>query len=132
MPFLRPGQGFKKFQVLKKTGTVSAAGSIGKSSSFAIGEVIGLLVGASQKEKEQWKQDGHPISHKIIQRGVFPRGKATQYMKLTEDVMVPPDNFGEPPKKEEVTRYFYIQGTKNPAEWNHEIIYYVEERKDLQ
>lgn len=133
MPFLRPGQGFKKFMVGKKQTTVSTAGSIGKSPSFfEIGEIIGMLVGASQKESDQWKQNGHPITHKLIQRGVFPRGKATQYIRLTEKNRKPPDAPGETSEEpEEVTRYFYIQGTKNPGELDHEIIYYVEERADL-
>lgn len=133
MPFLRPGQGFKRFTVLRKSGTISAAGSVGKSPSFSeVGEIIGILVGASQKEKEQFKQDGHPISHKIIQRGVGSRGKATEYIRLTEPVKPDSDAPAAPLSEvKTVTRYFYIQGTKNPAEWDHELIYYVEERADL-
>lgn len=123
MPFLRPGQGFKKFKLGKKASTISSAGTPGKSASFSeIGEIIGILVNASQKEVDQWKQSGHPISHVVVQRGAMVKGEATQYLRLTE----------QEPSGKEKDRYFYIQGINNPGELNHTILYYVEERGDLK
>lgn len=119
--FLRPGQGFKKFMVLKKDTVISKAGSVGKSSSFSeIGEIIGILTEATPKEKEQFKQAGTPITHTIVQRGGEVKGLSSQYLKLSAT-------------NGEKDRFFYIQGDpKNPGELNHCLIYRVEERKDLK
>lgn len=122
MPLLRPGQGIREFKLYEKETTISAAGSVGKSSEMKhIGTVYGFLTAASQKEIEQWKQNGHPISNKIVQP--YPRtgdnatGKATQYLSSGGC---------------DSRRTFYIQGTRNPGQIDHFMVYYVEEREDLK
>lgn len=116
--FLRPGQGCKKFMVKKKTKTLTESGKPTYGGYTDAGSIIGILATASQKEIEQWKQNGHPITHKIVQQGVQNAGKATNYLVLSENG-----------KKD---RYFYIQGVSNPGELNHMMRYFVEERKDLK
>ena len=117
MVLLRPGQGFKKFIVKKKTTTLTSSGKPISSGYKEMGTIIGILATASQKEIEQWKQNGHPITHTIVQQGVKNSANATDYLILAESS-----------KKD---RYFYIQGAVNPGELNHIMRYFVEERKDL-
>lgn len=116
--FLRPGQGFKKFMVKKKEKSLTSSGKPISGGYVDVGPIIGALTSASQKEIEHWKQEGHPISHKIVQQGVENAAIATNYIVLSENG-----------KKD---RYFYVQGTGNPGELNHMMRYYVEERKDLK
>ena len=117
MPFLRPGQGFKKFNVKKLGKSLTATGKPVKGVYEDVGAIVGILATANQKEIEHWKQNGHPITHKIVQKGVLNAAVATNYLVLSEN--------GK-------NRYFYIQGTSNPAELNHMMRYFVEERKDLK
>lgn len=118
MPFLRPGQGFKKFTVKKKGKTLTSSGKPIKGGYEDIGTIIGILATATQKEIEQWKQNGHPITHKIVQQGIKNAAMATNYLVLSETG-----------KKD---RYFYVQGVNNPGELNHMMRYFVEERSDLK
>lgn len=110
-----PGQGFKTFTVYKDrkgnngSGKVQSLGLAPTETSF-----LGMLVNASQKEIEEWKQNQHPISHKIIEYSAMQKAKATDWL-INED-----------------RRAFYVQGTKNPADLNVTMIYYVEERFDLK
>lgn len=117
MPFLRPGEGYKRFSVKKLGKAKNTKGRVQKAQYEAIGTIIGILATATQKEIEQWKQNGHPITHKIVQRGVQNAAVATNYLVLSETG-----------KKD---RYFYIQGASNPGELNHMMRYFVEERNDL-
>lgn len=117
MPFLRPGQGFKKFTVAKMSKGLTASGKPKDATIQEIGKIIGIIASASEKEKEIWKQNGHPISHKIVQHGVGNPAIATNYLILSESG-----------KKD---RYFYVQGTGNPGELNHMMRYFVEERDGL-
>lgn len=118
MPNIRPGQGFKKFYVAKLGKSVNSKGRVQKAKYEDIGTIIGILATANQKEIEQWKQNGHPITHKVVQRGVNIQAVAGNYLILSG-----------PEKKD---RYFYIQGRNNPGEMNHMIRYFVEERSDLK
>ena len=118
IPFHRPGQGFKKFMVKKKKKSLTSSGKPINGGYEDIGSIIGILATATQKEKEHWKQEGHPITHKIVQQGIGNKAVATNYIVLSES--------GKP------DRYFYVQGTGNPAELNHMMRYFVEERKDLK
>lgn len=118
MPFLRPGQGFKKFTVMKMSKGLTASGKPKNATFEPLGTIIGILASASEEEKEIWKQNGHPISHKIVQQGVLNHAIATNYLVLSE-----------PDKKD---RYFYVQGTGNPGELNHMMRYFVEERDGLK
>lgn len=118
MPYLRPGQGFKKFIVKKKAKSLTASGKPIYGGYEDVGTIIGILASASEEEKEQWKQTGHPVTHKIVQQGIKNCAIATNYLVLSESG--------------KADRYFYIQGTSNPAELNHMMRYFVEERKDLK
>lgn len=118
IPFYRPGQGFKTFLVKKKETTLTSSGKPIKGGYTDIGSIIGILATANQDEKEHWKQSGHPITHKIVQQGNKNAAQATNYLVLSE--------------KGKKDRYFYIQGATNPAELNHVMRYYVEERSDLK
>ena len=112
---LRPGQGFKAFSVLRKKGGTTATGRPKATALSPDGEFYGILSDASQREVEQWKQNGHPITHTIVQRGTKDRAKAEEILELEDE-----------------GRRFKIKGTKNPGELGHFTIYYVEEREDLQ
>ena len=112
--FLRPGQGFKKYKVLRKKNGVNESGRVTKSELTDLGELIGIISQASQKEKEQWKQSGHPITHKVVQRG-SPAAKPTDILLM-----------------DGTDRRFLVQGVHDPAELGHFTSYFVEEREDLQ
>ena len=103
--------------VKKKTKTLTSSGKPISGGYEDVGTIIGILATASQKEIEQWKQNGHPITHKIVQQGVQNAAIVTNYLVLSE--------------KGKKDRFFYIQGASNPAELNHIMRYFVEERKDL-
>lgn len=113
---MRPGQGFKVYEVLYKQGGKTATGRpTTKQRLVNREEIIGIISMASQREAEQWKQSGHPITHKVIQRGTDGKANVGEILR---------------PKGEE--RYFFIQGIHDPAELGHFTTYYVEEREDLQ
>lgn len=112
---LRPGQGFKTFSILRPKGGVTKGGRAYTDSDEPAGELIGIISQASQKEVEQWKQSGHPITHTIVQRGTKDRAKATDVLSLPG-----------------TDRRFLVQGVHDPGELGHFTIYYVEEREDLQ
>lgn len=114
---LRPGQGFRPFTVLRRTGGTTNTGRPKTNKLTEQGEIFGIISQASQKEKEQWKQNGHPITHTILQRGVKGKAMVTDVLELKTP--------GEP------ARRFLVQGVHNPAELNHFISYKVEERDDL-
>ena len=116
--FLRPGQGFKTFTVKKKGKTLTESGKPVAGGYVSVGPITAILATATQKEKEEWKQKGHPISHKIVQQGIKNAAVATNYIVLSE--------------KGKKDRYFYVQGATDPAELHHIMRYYVEERKDLK
>ena len=69
---------------------------------------------ANQKEKEEWKQNDHSITHKIIEYSAQAKAKATDYLVMADG------------------REFYVQGVKNPGNLNVTMIYYVEERFDVR
>lgn len=113
---LLPGQGFQKFTVHKAVSAVSKSGRPLQGTELEETDFtfLGALVGASQKEIEQWKQNGHPITHKINEYGAQVKAKSCDYLVTDSG------------------RQFYIQGYKNPGELNLTMIYYVEERFDMK
>lgn len=112
---LLPGQGFCSFYVHRKIGGLSVSGKPKAASLQKTNiEFLGALLGASQKEQEEWKQKGHPITHKIIEYSAQAKAKATDYLVMSDG------------------REFYVQGVKNPANLNVTMIYYVEERFDVR
>ena len=112
---LVPGQGFQPFTVYKQQDSVTDTGRAVEGAIEATKDMLhGLLVRANQKEQEQWKQNGHPITHTIIEYSAQVKAKATDYLVSCDG------------------REFYVQGTRNPGELNVTIIYYVEERYDIK
>ena len=80
------------------------------------GTIDGILTNADPREAEQWQQDGHPVTHKVVQW-------LTDNQASPQDVLALPDGG--------TTRTFLIQGLRNPGELGHCIVYYCEERRDL-
>lgn len=112
---LLPGHGFIKFTVYTAKGGTTASGRPKAETLEATkNEFLAALVGASQREIDQWKQNGHPITHKVNEYGALVKAKPHDYL-IAED-----------------GRQFYIQGIKNPGNLNVTIIYYVEERFDVR
>lgn len=110
-----PGQGFQGFTIHEKSGGVTGSGRAWGNGYRATKKTFfGMLTNASQKEIDQWKQNGHPITHKIIEFSAETKAKATDYL-VKED-----------------GRKFYVQGTKNHGDLNVSVTYYVEERADLK
>lgn len=112
---LRPGQGFKSFTVLRRAVGVTPKGRPKTKELEPQGEFFGIISQASPTEKEQWKQNGHPITHTIVQRGTQDQAKATDILELPG-----------------TGRRFLVQSVQDPAELGHFTIYKVEEREDLQ
>ena len=113
-PNLVPGQGFKRFQILKKVGGVTDTGRAWSKGYERSGEyILGILVDANQSEQDQWKQSGHPVTHKIIEYGAMVKAKATDYLRTDDG------------------RKFYVTGINNHADLNVAVSYYVEERYDV-
>lgn len=112
---LLPGHSFQPFTVYKSVGKVTPTGRPTKETAIEETEITfhGALVGASQNEKDQWKQNGHPVTHKIIEYSAVVKVRPCSYL-VTED-----------------GRQFYVQGAKNPGNMNVTMIYYVEERFDI-
>ena len=110
-----PGQGFQKFTVYKFKGGITETGRPKNAHERTKDEFFGMLINAKEKEIEQAKQNGHPVTHKIVQYGVLvKKAEAMDYLVL-------PDG-----------RQFYVQGTKNPSDMDLFMTYLVEERKDLK
>ena len=109
-----PGQGFSEFTVWESKAQHS---NTGRTQTGVPTETerkfFGMLVSASQKEQDQWKQNGHPITHKIIEYSAEQKAGATDYLLSAG-------------------KEFYVQGVKNPANLNVTMIYYVEERYDIK
>lgn len=116
--FLRPGQGFRKFAVLRRTGTQTATGRPTTGKLEKCSDLIGIISRASQREVEQSKQNGHPITHTVLQRGTEGRARVTDVLELKTHT-------GE-------TRRYLVQSVHDPAELGHFTSYGVEERTDLQ
>ena len=117
---LRPGQGFRRFKVLRRTGGVTETGRPRTAKLEPVGDFFAIISQATPREKEQWKQDGHPITHTVLQRGTKDRARSTDVLELPV------------PGTEEVRR-FLIQGEpQDPGELGHFLVYHVEERQDLQ
>ena len=125
-PQLRPGQGFKPFRVLRRVNGTTPTGRPTTGSLEPQGELYGIISQATPTEKEQWKQDGHPITHTIVQRGTKNRAMATDVLEL-------PAVKNDAEEEVVAARRFLVQGQpQDPGELGHFLIYRVEEREDLQ
>ncbi len=110
-----PGQGFQEMAIWEKQGGLSRTGRpIGGSWEATGRKLSGTVTTASPKEIDQWKQNGHPISHKVTSYGAVEKAKATDYLMLEDG------------------RQLYVQGAKNPGNLNVTMVYYVEERRDVK
>ena len=120
---LRPGQGFKPFTVLRRTGATTTTGRPYTATLETIGSFYGMITQASPREIEQFKQLGTPITHTILQRGTADRARADDILELSVN------RYGH----EEAPRKFQVKGDpQDPGELGHFLVYHVEERKDLQ
>lgn len=120
---LRPGQGFKVFRVLRRTGGLTPTGRPRTTELQPHGEFYGIISQASPREVEQFKQNGTPITHTIVQRGTDSRAKATDILELDAVPGIPD---GKP------RRFLVQQDPQDPGELGHFLVYRVEERDDLQ
>lgn len=112
---LRPGEGFKKIAVWKSDSGLTSYGRHSPGDYLPTEDYIwGIVTNANQKEIDQWKQNGHPISHKVTEYGAQIKAEATDLL-VTEDDM-----------------RLYIQGIKNPGGLGITIIYFVTERFDMK
>ena len=113
MPFLRPGQEFLPFDIYRKESDITSTGrpvqNEWKKTEYSFD---GVVINASQQEKEKYKQGEHSATHKIIQQYAICKAKATDYL-ISEK--------GE----------YYVVGVKNPAGLDHTMIYFVEENNGL-
>lgn len=109
-----PGQGFSEFTVWKASGHLTDTGRAQTGTPAETeSKFFGMLMAANQKEQDQWKQNGHPITHKIIEYSAEQKAQATDYLVCGN-------------------QEFYVQGVKNPANLNVTMVYYVEERYDIK
>lgn len=120
---LRPGQGFMLFRVLRRECGTTNTGRPYTKELAQTGALYGIVSQASPREVEQWKQNGNPITHTIVQRGTQECAKATDVLELVPDG---PCEAGEKPRR------FLVKGKPhNPGELGHFLVYVVEERADL-
>ena len=115
-PFLRPWEGFREFEVFTPSTGLTDAGRPKAGGWESKGKVIAALTQASPAEIEQAKQAGHPITHRVVQAIV-------NFSAAPKDRLI----LGEDKEK----RVFLIQNLRNPGSLNHCIVYYCEERADL-
>lgn len=99
---------FKRFTWYKVNGTVNLNGRPVPNYVPQEKRISCAIVEATQKEKEQFKQSTHPISHKLVQK---KKAIAAVGDKLTID-----------------KREFFIQTIGNPGEFDLFTTYYAEER----
>jgi len=120
--FHRPGQGMKQLTILSHNGALLKNGRPAAEAYMPAGIIYGFIMRASHgdveqwKSRNQWKQEGHPVTHKIIQMS------GQSHAELSDCFQISDGNS---------TRHFQIKGIHNPGELGRFTIYYVEERKDL-
>lgn len=111
--YLRPGNLYKDFIIEE---SVSGIGKNGRPQTSYVGDgtcmLRGALAEATPKQKLEWQQLQHPISHTIVQDG-RPKAKAEDKLILG-------------------SRVFLIQGLEEPGSIGVCTIYYVEERMDVK
>lgn len=107
--FFRPGQQIWSFEIYRKGVTEDSKGRVIFSAEHdRIGSVKGTISQASQREKDQWNQMGHPITHTVTVRG-RTAARASDELRLDG-------------------RVFTIQGKDDPAELGIFSILYCLER----
>lgn len=115
---LRPGQGFKTFTVLRSESEKTPKGRIITGDRIPVGSITGIITKTDPEDKDQHKQEGHPIRYTIVQQGAKDQAKANDVLELVED---------------DITRHFLVKKKpRDPAGLGHFTIYHVEERDDLK
>ena len=117
---LRPGQGFRPLTVWRREGGVTATGRPYTGELTEQGTLLGIITQCSPEEIDQFKQNGHPVTHTIVQRGTKNRAKETDVLEVKPKV-----EGGD-------SRYFLVQTVHDPAELGHFTVYKALERSDLQ
>lgn len=107
--FFRPGQQIRPFDIYRRESGEDEKGRVTYSPDPAkVGTLMGTISEASQSEKFQWNQQGHPITHTVTIRG---RTKADAFDELRIGDSV-----------------YTIQGKHDPAELGIFTILYCLER----
>lgn len=110
-----PGQELRHFEVERPVKQKSENGRVKQGVGRALlGTMTAALAQAKPEEKERWLQLTHPVTHKIISRGVL------------EFQVKPGDVFSCGQREFVVTAIPY-----NVGDLNHWIIYYCEERAEI-
>ncbi len=111
--YLRPGNLYKDFIIEENTAAVGRTGRPQTSYNSEGNRMLrGALAEATPKQKIEWQQLQHPITHTVVQDG-RPKAKAEDKLVLGN-------------------RVFLIQGLEEPGSIGVCTIYYVEERADVQ
>lgn len=67
----RPGQQYKGYTIYRKVATTDERGRTSYSKEpIPVGKLFGAISLCSPKEREQWNQLGHPITHKVVVEGM--------------------------------------------------------------
>lgn len=115
---LRPGQGFKTFTVIRSESGKDKNGRIITKDPAPVGSITGIITKTDPEDKDQHKQESHPIRYTIVQQGATSPAKANDVLELVEG---------------DITRRFLVlKKPRDPAGLGHFTIYHVEERDDLK
>lgn len=109
--FHRPGQDRKTFNVIQISAPPTIRGRPMSGEEKTLATIKGVLAPVDQDKIQQWKQNGHPITHSVIQENpgyIASAGCMLRYQG----------------------RRFEIKGSINPGELNLFCIYYCLERLD--
>lgn len=115
---LRPGEGFKTFKVYRKQDGKTPKGRPCSGKLEPTGTSIkGIFSKTDPTEKDEHKQESHPINYTIVQHGAKDRAQEGDVLELVEG---------------DTTRRFEVKKKpRDPAGLGHFTIYHVEEREDL-
>lgn len=94
--FMVPGEQIKAFKWYPKQSISNDYGKVLSGDSVKKGTIFGSISQAKQREKHEWNQNGHPISHTIVVHDFCEA--------LPEDILV-----------DQQDREFIIQGVDDPA-----------------
>ncbi len=113
--FFTPGTELRTFDVLRPSSFESERGRELINTFIPLGKINAVLAYARPEEIQRWRQLQHTVTHKIIAQGV------PNFQITAGDVF------------EYSQRRFFLQTTPyNPGGLNHFIIYYCQEKSDIQ
>ena len=112
--YLRPGNLYKSFSVVRKTTTIENGRPV--EMHIPTGDVTGILAEAdayqNDKMKHRWDQDQHSLTHTLVVRGTVDLRKG--------DIL----HHGE--------RFFFVLVSDDASYLGGTTLVYLEERKDLR